>query len=201
VPLSANGTLGVTGFNADTKYHFYLDGTETDVPVTAHSRGYLLQVGSTASVCLHLNGHNMVTPGNIYLSSGAKLNIMGTGSVTYTGTASSSTGLNVAFIYADRSTVTLYGGTYNLAETAMTANYPIYYTKSNRQNLTVCGKAVINGIVDCGLYTYRLTVDGNSFIRELIVNDSTDAHNSATFTVAPTFQGTIAKLSAQYAEG
>lgn len=195
-PLTAGMNLG-TSFTSGEKYHYYVDGTETDVTVGAHTRGTLAFVNTGATVCLHLNNHNMVTPGAFYLGTGAKLNIMGKGTVTYTGTAPSSYNptKNCAFINSSRSTVTLYGGTYNVTGTAQTENKPVYYTDSNRQDLTVCGNATINGIVDCGVFTNKLLVDGNTFIQELVVNDSTDAQTSATFTVNPTFVGTIAKLS------
>ena len=194
VPLTAGMNLG-TSFTKGEKYHYYVVGDETDVTVGAHTRGTLAFINTGATMCLHLNNHNMVSPGAFYLGTGAKLNIMGNGTVTYTGTAPSSMDKNCAFINTSRSVVTLYGGTYNVAETALTENKPIYDTDSDRQNLTVCGNATINGIVDCGLFTNKLVVDGNSYIKELIVNDSTDAQQSATFTVNPTFVGTISKLS------
>ena len=68
-----------------TDKHYYVDGAETDVEIGAHSRGVLAQISSGATVCLHLNGHNMISKGNIYAYAGATLNIMGEGTVTYTG--------------------------------------------------------------------------------------------------------------------
>ena len=173
-----------------------MDGPDAEVVVgAAAGNGNLLRVLNSASVCLQLNGHNMVSPGNIFLSTGARLSIMGEGTVTYTATGTTATGDNAAFIYADRCTVTLYSGTYNTAETALTKNYSIYYTKSNRQNLTVKGNATINGKVDCTQYVYSTTLAGNCYIEELILNDSTAAGDAAAFTVDSSFTGTVSKLT------
>ena len=193
--LTAGNNLG-NSFTKDEYYHYYVDGPDAEVVVgAAAGNGNLLRVLNSASVCLQLNGHNMVSPGNIFLSTGARLSIMGEGTVTYTATGATATGDNAAFIYADRCTVTLYSGTYNTAETALTKNYSIYYTKSNRQDLTVKGNATINGKVDCTQYVYSTTLAGNCYIEELILNDSTAAGNAAAFTVDSSFTGTVSKLT------
>ena len=82
-----SGSNRLGSFTDGEHRHYYLSGDVTAGSINAS----LFRQASGSDVCLHLNGHNIITGAYIQVDN-STLNIMGTGNVTFTGTASTPTG-------------------------------------------------------------------------------------------------------------
>lgn len=107
--------LGTSGTMPSGSYHFYLSSK-----VTYSGENVLLNMGSNGrNVCLHLNGNDLTNESNAValVAGNAKLNIMGTGTVTGNHTHNRDKYRGSAIILnsgttTDPGTVRLYSGTY-----------------------------------------------------------------------------------------
>lgn len=113
--LTTKGYFGAT-MPRET-FHFYLS---EDVEYTGTSNSFLHMAASSINVCLHLNSHNLTATGCAIatVAGNAKLNIMGTGTVSGNGTLASqpfrgsTIVLNSGTSGSNLGTVRLYSGTY-----------------------------------------------------------------------------------------
>ena len=106
--------LGTSSVMPTGTYHFYLSSD-----VTYEGSNYFLNMGSSSrKVCLHLNGHNVTATKNAIavVAGNAKLNILGTGTVSGNHTDSAkyrgSTLILNAGTTTDPGTIRLYSGTF-----------------------------------------------------------------------------------------
>ena len=211
IPLVAGAFMKEDGSSTpviSTNKHYYVYGNGQDVEVGAHTRGVLAQITTKGvSVCLNLNGKNMISKGNIAMSSGTKLNIMGNGSVTYLGTYPGSFKMQYSFIRTDNAQVNLYGGNYITTSTAKAEGYSIFWNYSTNSTLSILDDAKVYGTIDLvsnhhtdqNATTFKdgtikvLTIDGNAYIQELKYNHSDLA--TMNLVVNPTFTGAVQNLS------
>ena len=143
VAYSGSSRLG--SFTDGSHRHYYLSG---DVS-TGNLNSSLLRLQSSSSLCLHLNGHNITYSGYMQCT-GATLNIMGSGNVTFTGNAPTTDGYWKFGIYVTGSgKVNLLGGTYNVAESALENGVPMIHQTSGTftigEGVTVNGPTSISG--------------------------------------------------------
>ena len=132
-----SGTGRMGSFTTGTHRHYYLNG---DVNYTGDNS---LFRQSGINVCLHLNNHNISTSGYIHVAS-STLNVFGTGSVTFQGTASQTTGYwKYGFYITSNATVNLNGGVYSLGETAIANGIPTFHQSSGS---SVLGDVIINNL-------------------------------------------------------
>ena len=129
------------------KYHYYLS---TDV--TAQNAQFAEINNST--VCLHLNGNDLIQKGRMQLYGTTVMNILGSGNVTFTGDVTASNadtqagyriaGINMPY---GNVTVNLYGGTYSTDGQAVTDNAPFVYLQGANTKLNLYKTATVNGEV------------------------------------------------------
>ena len=113
--LSSHTTLGTSSAMTSGTYHFYLSSD-----VTYEGTNFLLNMnGSNRNVCFHLNGNDLTATQNGIglLSSSAKLNMLGTGTVIGNHTYTSIKYRGSAFVLNSATTnysgiLRLYSGTY-----------------------------------------------------------------------------------------
>lgn len=103
VEWKAAGTTGLSTVSDGQHHHLYMTADFT------YTWGYVTLTGGT-KLCLHLNGHNIQQRGRILVAS-SQLSIMGSGKVASI-EASTNNDMNSGAITSRKSTVTLYGGTY-----------------------------------------------------------------------------------------
>lgn len=134
---SGSSRLGT--FQDGTHRHYYLSGDVT-APDLSNS---LIRLASGSNLCLHLNGHN-ITYGGYIQATGSTLNIMGTGNVTFTGNASTTTGYWKFGIYVTGSgKVNLMGGNYSVAEAALENGVPMIHQTTG--TFTIGEGVTVNG--------------------------------------------------------
>ena len=125
---------------SDNKHHhMYLTG---DVDARKIAKQYLNLTGST-KLCLHLNGHDLRYGGYFMVSSGAVLNIMGSGNMIFTAT-NTSNDYHISGIYANYGTVNLYGGTHSVAEDALVEGRPVLQVRKEGGTINVKDAIVQN---------------------------------------------------------
>jgi hypothetical protein len=103
VQWKAAGTTGLSTMSDGAHHHLYMTANFD------RTWGYVTLTGGT-KLCLHLNGHNIQQRGRILVAS-SQLSIMGSGKVASI-EASTNNDMNSGAITSRKSTVTLYGGTY-----------------------------------------------------------------------------------------
>ena len=140
---SGTGRLGT--FTDGSHKHYYLSG---DVS-TGSLNSSLLRLGSKSTLCLHLNGHNITYSGYMQCT-GATLNIMGSGNVTFTGNAPTTDGYWKFGIYVTGSgKVNLLGGNYSVSEAALENGVPMIHQTSGTftigEGVTVSGPTSVSG--------------------------------------------------------
>jgi len=133
------GGARIASLNNGATGHYYLpedatmEGLETSLALIRNS----------SVMCLHLNNHSLTSGSYMQIASSSTLNIMGTGSLTFT-----STGLGNYYmygIYGTGGTVNLMGGTYGVAEAALENGITTIYQQSAAGTITV-GDAIVNGV-------------------------------------------------------
>ena len=141
-------------------YHVYLSA---DVNARKIVNDFI-NLQNNTKLCLHLNGHNLVHGGYIFIAN-STLNIMGDGNVIFTAT-NTGNGYDQAGLYSNAGTFNLYGGTYSVAEDALNEGKPamklaLVNSAANVVNATIKGQAIItNG---------TLTLDGASNVENIQV--------------------------------
>jgi len=121
---NSTGTGRIGQFNDKVHRHYYLSA---DVDARKVS-SFFINLLSATNMCLHLNGHDLTYGGYIFVS-GSTLNIMGSGTMTFTATKTSS-GYDQGGLYLSSGNLNLYGGTYRVAEVAETSNKPTIFEKN-----------------------------------------------------------------------
>ena len=134
---SGTGRLG--SFIDGTHRHYYLDG---DVTYENANNSLFRTAGEGTAVCLHLNDHNITTGSYIQVSS--LVNIMGTGNVTFTGNADSTTGYWKYALYVTGGTLNLMGGNYSVAGTAVENGIYTFHQQS-ASGATTFGDVIVTG--------------------------------------------------------
>jgi hypothetical protein len=164
---NSDGTLGLGRIKDGAHHHIYLSADVNARNITT----YFARVDSNSTVCLHLNGHDIVSSNYVQISAGT-LNIMGSGEVTFTNVQADNFG---GLYTSSNGVLNLYGGTYNVAETALTAGKPTIYMVNGQvtvKDATVRGESYINA----GVFTLEETAQA----------DNIQVGNSGKLTVAGT---------------
>ena len=140
--IKDNGRIGA--LDANGKYHYYL---AEDVTSLNAQFGEL----SNSTLCLHLNGKNLIQKGRIQFYGTTVLNILGNGNMTFTGDVTSSNASSqAAYRIAGISMpyggceVNLYGGVFATDGQANIDNAPFIWTQ-NGSNINVYQKATVKG--------------------------------------------------------
>ena len=140
--IKDNGRIGA--LDANGKYHYYL---AEDVTSLNAQFGEL----SNSTLCLHLNGKNLIQRGRIQFYGTTVLNILGSGNVTFTGdvtssNASSQAAYRIAAISMPYGgcEVNLYGGVFATDGQANIDNAPFIWTQ-NGSNINVYQNATVKG--------------------------------------------------------
>ena len=189
---TADGTGRMGQFNDKAHHHYYLSADVNARNVSAFFINLL-----NSQMCLHLNGHDLTYGGYIYASN-STLNIMGSGEVTFTDT-NTGTGYDQAGLYIAGSTLNLYGGTYGVAENAITEGKPtlnLYSGKANVYGATVNGPALVsNGTLTLDetatLENIQVTTTGKLFVKSTWTGEAQVAFEKALVNnVVPTSAGT-----------
>lgn len=145
VTWTAFGTDGAMGTKGgSTHYHYYLS---KDIDARNISRTFL-QLSDTAKMCLHLNGYDLTYGSYIFVTTNATMNIMGSGNVTFTATGTNADYNNYGFFV--RGILNLYGGSYTVADNAVTADKPTLFLykvgkQINVKDAVVQGRAAVEG--------------------------------------------------------
>lgn len=127
------GTLALGNKNDGGHYHVYLSA---DVNARSIANAFL-NLQNNTTMCLHLNGHELVHGGYIFVAS-STLNIMGSGNVTFTATNTSNS-YDQGALYANGNGIfNLYGGTYSVAEDALAEGKPILCLALAGSQANVC---------------------------------------------------------------
>ena len=171
-----SGTSGLGKIGDGSHRHYYLSG---DVNFTANSS--LFRVTDGSDMCLHLNGHKITYSGYAQVTgSGSIVNIMGTGNVTFTGTAPTTDGYwKFGFYITSSGKLNLYGGAYSLGETALENGVPMIQQGSGA--VTVTGDATVSGLTNVAGGNFYL--DQGASLENLQVG-------SGKLTVKQTWTGT-----------
>ena len=189
---TTDGTGRMGQFNDKNHHHYYLSADVNARNVSAFFINLL-----NSQMCLHLNGHDLTYGGYIYASN-STLNIMGEGNVTFTDT-NTGTGYDQAGLYIAGSTLNLYGGTYGVAENAVTAGKPtlnLYSGKANVYDATVNGPTLVsNGTLTldetAALENIQVTTTGKLFVKSTWTGEAQVAFEKALVNnVVPTSAGT-----------
>ncbi len=134
-----SGSSRFGSFTDGKHRHYYLSGDVTAQSITSS----LFRQANGSNVCLHLNGHDIITGAYIHVDKSV-LNIMGAGNVTFTATSTGDEGYRKYGFFIS-GTVNLLGGSYSLAEAALETGIPMIYQTSGD---TVLGDAAISGLAD-----------------------------------------------------
>ena len=166
--FSGNGSMGTKKDGGH--YHIYLSG---DVNARKIMNAFL-NLTSGTTMCLHLNGHELVHGGYIFVS-GSTLNVMGSGNVIFTATNTSNTydqgGLCVT---GSSASLNLYGGTYSAAEDAAAEGKPTVYLVSGKvfaKSVEVQGTTHVKGGTltleeTANLENIQVDADGKLFVQK-----------------------------------
>jgi len=143
-PINSNATLGSI---SDGKHHHRYLATDIDARKIANQ--YLNLTVTNSKLCLHLNGHELLHGGYFMVGAGTTMNIMGSGYVTFTATNTSNS-YDISGLYANYGTINLYGGVYNVAESALTEGRPAIQIRKeggtiNVKDAVVLGRAYAPG--------------------------------------------------------
>jgi len=103
------GTATLSRRQDGNHYHFYLTN---DVNARGTSN-YFIRVENGSDTCIHLNGYDLDCT-FMQCKVNTNLNIMGSGSVSFSGNSDSTVG----GLYVNGGTINLYGGTYSMTEDA-----------------------------------------------------------------------------------
>lgn len=191
---------GSTGYFGSTMpegtYHFYLS---TDVSYTATSankgNSLLHMAASRRNVCLHLNGNDLTTTNCAVavLAGSAKLNILGTGTVTGNHTHSnkyrgSAIILNSGTTSSNAGVIRLYSGTYVQPE-SNTQLAPVSTAQQGGlleiyEDATIIGNSNNNSLYvnasNINAYDETVNIYGGTFIRPVVSKTYESTHNKHT---------------------
>lgn len=141
--IKNGGRVGAPAKNGE--YHFYLAED-----VTAQNAQFAELTDST--LCLHLNGHDVIQKGRIQLCGATTMNILGSGKMTFNAEVTSANaqtqadyriaGINLAY---GATTLNVYGGTFATDGQAVTENAPFINMQSATQKVNLYKTATING--------------------------------------------------------
>ena len=141
--INNGGRIGAPAKNGE--YHFYLAED-----VTAQNAQFAELTDST--LCLHLNGHDVIQKGRIHLCGTTTMNILGSGKMTFNAEVTSANaqtqagyriaGINLAY---GATTLNVYGGTFATDGQAVTENAPFINMQSATQKVNLYKTATING--------------------------------------------------------
>jgi len=185
--ITNSNTLGT--INDGKHHHRYL---AVDVDARKIANQYLNLMGTNTKLCLHLNGHDLQYGGYVMVANTTVMNIMGSGNMTFTATNTSNS-YDISGLYANYGTINLYGGTYNVAEAAVTEGRPTVQIRKEGGTITV-HNAVVNG---------RTYVPGGSLtIQEDANLKNIQVDGKGKLTVAGNWNGTAtAKFAAALSDG
>ncbi len=161
-------------YNDGGHHHYYLDADLT----CSDQVNQVLTLTNNSKMCLHLNGHALTAPSEMFVDAGSTLNILGSGSVLFTGTGPADY-IRAALVSA---------GTANLHSGVLVSedvNKPVIAVEHAQANVTV-GNAAVNGNVKVTLG--NLTLDKNALVLNIAVL------SDGKLTVNPTFTG-VAQVS------
>lgn len=145
---------GLSGKSDGAHHHYYL---AQDVEITW---GYLTLDKETA-LCLHLNGKSIKQASRIFVYGNSTLNIMGSGSVTSTGTGKNSTGT----VTVAQGTLNVYGGGF---ASAAQNGAPAIAVTGAKSYVNFLGGSVTDGVkVNSG----ALTLGGSACADSIYVAD------------------------------
>jgi len=140
------GTLGLSTINNGAHHHIYLstDVNAKNVP------NMFLNLLSSSKLCLHLNGHALAYGGYIMVGGGTTMNIMGSGSTTFTDTNEKAGHYDIAGMYANggNATINLYGGTHGVSGRALELGKPTIHIREGNTGKVTVKNATIEGTIN-----------------------------------------------------